>query len=44
LDHFSSVPEPKTPKNARKMEEKKKKEKKKKKKKKKVSRNPYHTG
>jgi hypothetical protein len=42
LDHFSSVPEPKTPKNARKMEEKKKKEKKKKEKK--VSRNPYHTG
>jgi hypothetical protein len=42
LDHFSSVPESKTPKNARKMEEKKKKEKKKKKKK--VSRNPYHTG
>jgi hypothetical protein len=41
LDHFSSVPEPKTPKNARKMEEKKKKEKKKEKK---VSRNPYHTG
>jgi hypothetical protein len=39
LDPFSSVPEPKTPKNARKMEEKNKK-----KKEKKVSRNPYHTG